>query len=255
MPAVSSSARITIVSLLVSLLLAFVTFSSLSAKPKVEGVPVKISYKFQGDKLSILGYSLEIHWEFDTPEEDKKYSFPSFYGSPGGKWILITFPVGPDRSQLWLYDKLSKAAPALLNATGTPGANVFWYEDKVVEFTYARMGFSRHTFLKLSENVAVAGLVDAIFYDVKKDIYLALRRDFARDTSYGLLEVGRLYGGKGQLKGKLERLKLKSKQYRDLPAKWISEIIFDKETMIVKVDWADKTRYVKFHPEFLKGRK
>ena len=258
MPAVTNSIRITIVSLLACLLLAFAASSIVSATPKVKGVPVKIPYKYQGDKLETLGYALDIDWQAASEEGKeyiRKYHEPRFFRSPGGKWILIDLAIDRYLTNVWIYDSRIKEKPRFVKMVIFWGSALYWYGDEVVEYQWSRMGFTTNVFVRLTESLAVAGLENAIFYGTESDIYLALNNDLDRDITNGLLEVGRLFGGKSHKKEELGTLELKAKQYREFRGKWITEVTFDKDAMIIKVDWPDKTRYVKLHPKFLKGRK
>lgn len=256
---VTISIRIRILSLLTSLLLAIGTSSSLLAKPKVMGFSDEVPYKFQGDKLETLGYRLEIEWK-GISEEDKKYiranRAPDFYQSPGGKWILIELGIDRNVTNVWLYNKRTKEKPRLVVLSIFMGSQLYWYGDEVVEHQWTRMGFTTNTFLRTSANLEMAGLQNAIFYDTKSDIYLALHHDDSRDIVDGLLEVGRLFGRKGHKSGILEKLKLKPGEGEKLPVELISEVNFHKEALIITIDYSfGKPEYIKFYPKFLKGEK
>ena len=226
-----------------------------AASPRTIADPIETPYKLHADKLEAYGYVLDVRYPPNWKEEYKRDHLPQFYESPGGKWNLIVLAIDRYKTYIWLHNKKLKTDPIFMEVATFWGSRVFFRGNEAVEFQYTRMGFTTNILVTLSEKPRIAGAEGLIFYDTEKDIYLALRYDQERFINNGLLDVGRFFAGEGGAEQELGTIQITFEIARQLPPTRISEVIFDEETMIVKVDWVDKTRYVKFHPKFLKGKK
>lgn len=151
---------------------------------------VEVPYTLRDGELKVFGHAIRSP-EIKNIEGE---SFVSFSESPDKRWVVIGYDEPFEKTLVWLYDRKTKAAPAIVQAKRVgKHFGVDWHGDGVFAIFWGGMGYKTSQLFQVANPDVYAEVDDIIVYDHVGDIYA--RYAFDKDDNHFVF-VGRAFHGR-----------------------------------------------------------
>lgn len=150
---------------------------------------VEVPYTLRDGELRVFDHVIRSK-EIRNNEGE---SFVSFSESPNKRWVVIGYDEPFEKTYVWLYDRKTKSAPAVVRAKRAgKHFGVDWYGDAVFAIFWGGMGYKTSQLFQVGDPGVYFQINDVVFYDPVRDIYARYALD--KDNNHFVF-VGRAFHG------------------------------------------------------------